>query len=89
MCRSGRACACRPAGSFRLSWRKPLAGERDREASTELSFSQPLLKGFGPELDTQGAAKRARLNERINLRRFRDSAAGIVGVGQSPPIGAC
>ena len=64
-------------GSFRLSWRKPLAGERDREASTELSFSQPLLKGFGPELDTQ-PLRRARLNERINLRRFRDSAAGIV-----------
>ena len=64
-------------GSFSLSWRKPLAGERDREASTTLSFSQPLLRGFGPELDTQ-PLRRARLNERINLRRFRDTAAGIV-----------
>ncbi len=64
-------------GSFRLSFRKPLAGERDREASTTLSFSQPLLKGFGPELDTQ-PLRRARLQEQINRRAFRDSAAGIV-----------
>ncbi len=64
-------------GSFRLSWRKPLAGERDREASTSLSFSQPLLKGFGADLDTQ-PLRRARLQERINLRAFRDTAAGIV-----------
>ena len=64
-------------GSFRLSWRKPLAGERDREASTVLSFSQPLLRGFGPELDTQ-PLRRARLQERINRRAFRDMAAGIL-----------
>ncbi len=64
-------------GSFHLSFRKPLAGERDREASTTLSFSQPLLRGFGPELDTQ-PLRRARLQERINLRAFRDTAAGIV-----------
>ncbi len=65
-------------GTFSLSWRKPLAGERDREASTELSFSQPLLRGFGPDIDTWGL-RNARLEERIDLRRFRDSAAGIVG----------
>ncbi|MCY3754360.1 MAG: TolC family protein [Alphaproteobacteria bacterium] len=64
-------------GSFSLSFRKPLAGERDREASTTLSFSQPLLRGFGTELDTQ-PLRRARLQERIDLRRFRDAAAGIV-----------
>lgn len=64
-------------GSFRLSWNKPLAGEGSRETSTTLSFSQPLLKGFGPELDTW-TLRNARLQERINLRAFRDSAAGIV-----------
>ena len=64
-------------GTLRLSWRKPLAGERDREASTVLSFSQPLLKGFGPDLDIQ-PLRRARLQERINRRAFRDRAAGIV-----------
>ena len=64
-------------GTFSLSWRKPLAGEGDRDANITLSFSQPLLKGFGPELDTQ-PVRRARLQERINLRAFRDAAAGIV-----------
>ena len=64
-------------GRFRLSWRKPLAGELDQEASTVFSFSQPLLRGFGPELDTQ-PLRRARLQERINLRAFRDTVAGIV-----------
>ena len=64
-------------GSFRLSFRKPLAGERDREASTTLSFSQPLLKGFGPELDLQ-PLRRARLQEQIDRRAFRDRAGSIV-----------
>ena len=64
-------------GSFRLSWRKPLAGEGDREASTELSFQQPLLKGFGTDIDTQ-PLRRARLQARVDLRAFRDTAAGIV-----------
>ena len=64
-------------GSFRLSFRKPLAGEGDRDASTALAFSQPLLRGFGPEIDTQ-PLRRARLQEQINLRAFRDAAADIV-----------
>ena len=64
-------------GSFRLAFRKPLAGEQDREASTTLSFSQPLLRGFGRDIDTQ-PLRQARLRERVNLRRFRDAAAGIV-----------
>ncbi len=69
-------------GTFRLSFRKPLAGERDREASTALSFSQPLLKGFGPELDTQ-PLRRARLQERIDRRAFRDAVAGILDAAVS------
>ena len=64
-------------GTLRLSVTKPLTGERDREASTNLSFSQPLLKGFGPDIDTQ-PLRQARLQERINLGAFRDRAAGIV-----------
>ncbi len=64
-------------GSFRLTFRKPLAGERDREASTVLSFSQPLLKGFGPELDTW-PLRNARLQEQIDRRRFRDTASSIL-----------
>ena len=64
-------------GTFRLSFRKPLAGARDPAASTTLSFSQPLLRGFGRELDTW-PLRRARLQEQVNLRAFRDRAAGIV-----------
>ena len=65
-------------GNFRLSWRKPVAGPGDRSGTTSLSFSQPLLKGFGPELDTW-PLRSARLAERINARAFRDRVAGIVG----------
>ena len=64
-------------GAFRLSFRKPLAGERDRAANTVLTFSQPLLRGFGPELDTQ-PLRRARFQERINRRAFRDRVASIL-----------
>ena len=65
-------------GFFRLSLRKPLAGEQDREASTNLSFSQPLLRGFGADIDT-APLRQARLQERINVRAFRDTVASIVG----------
>ena len=64
-------------GSIQLSFSKPLAGERDSGASTTILFSQPLLKDFGPGLDTQ-PVREARLREQINLRAFRDTAAGIV-----------
>lgn len=64
-------------GTFRLAWRKPVAGEGEREGSADLSFTQPLLKGFGPDIDTQ-QLRRARLQERIDRLAFRDAAAGIV-----------
>ena len=69
-------------GAFRLSFHKPLAGGQSRDPSTTLSFSQPLLEGFGSDLDTQ-PLRRARLQERINRRAFRDSAAGIVDAAVS------
>ena len=65
-------------GTFRLSWSKPLEGGGDRGSTTSLTFSQPLLKGFGTDVD-MAPLRRARLLERINLRAFRDSAAGLVG----------
>lgn len=73
----GPSLRVRTGGTFRLSFRQPLAGEGDRNGSIALTFTQPLLRGFGSELDTQPLV-RARLQERINLRRFRDAAAGIV-----------
>ena len=64
-------------GTFRLSLSKPVAGEGERAASTALTFSQPLLKGFGTDIDT-APLRKARLDERINLRDFRDRIAGVV-----------
>ena len=64
-------------GTFTLAYSKPLAGDHDRHGSTIFTFSQPLLKGFGRELDTW-PLRDARLTERINLRAFRDRAASIV-----------
>ena len=64
-------------GSFGLRWSKPVAGERDRAAVTMLSFKQPLLRGFGTDIDT-APVRKARLQERIALRLFRDAAGSIV-----------
>ncbi len=65
-------------GSFSLTWGKPVLGSGSRSGSTTLTFSQPLLKGFGTELNTW-SLRNARLQERINVRRFRDTVSGIVG----------
>ena len=78
----GLSLPVRTGGSFRLSVRKLLAGERDRATSTELGFSQPLLKGFGPDIDT-APLRRAYLRQRIAVRAFRDRAAGIVELSVS------
>ena len=64
-------------GSFSLSWSKPLLTEGDRAGTTSLSFRQPLLKGFGADIATQ-PLRQARLRERINLRAFRDTVAGVI-----------
>ena len=48
----GSSLPVRTGSSFRLSVRKPLADERDRATRTDLGFSQPLLRGFGPDIDT-------------------------------------
>ena len=65
-------------GTFSLSWSKPIAGEGDRSATTSLTFRQPLLKGFGQEIDTW-PLRQARLRERVNVRAFRDTVAGVIG----------
>ena len=65
-------------GSFRLAWSKPVAGEGNRSARAALSFSQPLLRGFGTGVDTVPLRK-ARMSEEVNVRAFRDRAAGLIG----------
>ena len=65
-------------GSFSLRWSKPLTGQSDRSPATSLTFRQPLLKGFGPEID-RWPLRRARLLERVDIRAFRDRVAGVIG----------
>lgn len=64
-------------GRFSLKWSKPLAGEGDRHGRWTLDFSQPLLKGAGLDIDMV-PLRTARINERMNILSFRDTAAGIV-----------
>ena len=64
-------------GRFSLRWSEPLAGEDRGAGSWELALAQPLLKGFGPEID--GAPlRRARLEEKIHLLNFRETVAEVV-----------
>ena len=64
-------------GALRLSWSTPIGGTADTGPTTTLGFSQPLLKGFGPNIDTV-ALRKARMQEEINVRGFRDEMAGVV-----------
>ncbi|MXY66781.1 MAG: TolC family protein [Gammaproteobacteria bacterium] len=65
-------------GLFRLRFSQPVLSDGDQSPGVDLTFSQPLLKGFGPQIDT-APLYRARLEERIHIRAFRDRASDIVG----------
>ena len=64
-------------GEFTLGWRKPLAGGGDDSGNYSLRFSQPLLKGFGIDVDT-APLRVARIREKINILNFRDAVAGVI-----------
>ena len=66
----------RTGGEFDLRWSEPLAG-RDGAGSWTLGFSQPLLKGFGPEIDS-APLRIAHIRESMNDLSFRQTVAGIV-----------
>ncbi|MXY79291.1 MAG: TolC family protein [Chloroflexi bacterium] len=74
----GTGLRVRSGGMFRFRFRQPVLAEGDRDPGVDLSFSQPLLRGFGTDIDT-APLYRARLQEEINLRAFRDRASDIVG----------
>ena len=61
-------------GEFTLGWRKPLAGGG---GNYSLEFSQPLLKGFGIDVDT-APLRTARIREKIDILHFRDAVAGVI-----------
>ncbi len=64
-------------GQLTLQWSKPLAGRDDASGTVSLGFSQPLLRGFGTEIDT-APLRLARIGERINVLSFREAIAGVV-----------
>ena len=64
-------------GEFNLRWLQPLEGRDDGRGGWTLGFSQPLLKNFGPAIDT-APLRLAHLGEKKNLLSFRDTIADVV-----------
>ena len=64
-------------GELRLGWDTPLAGSDARAGTWTLGFSQPLLRGFGPDIDT-APLRTARLREQRNRLAYRDTVARTV-----------
>ena len=64
-------------GQVTLGWSKPLAGQEDPSDTVTLTFAQPLLRGFGIDIDT-APLRTARLSEKIGVLSFREAIAGAV-----------
>ena len=64
-------------GEFSLRWSEPVGGGTDGSGTWTLGFSQPLLRGFGPAVDT-APVRLARIREKMNVLSFRDTVAGTI-----------
>ena len=64
-------------GQFSLRFSEPVAGPDGANGTVSLSFSQPLLRGFGVDIDT-APLRVARLSDRIGVLAFRETVAGVV-----------
>ena len=64
-------------GQFSLRFSEPVAGPDGADGSVSLSFSQPLLRGFGVDIDT-APLRIARLGDRIGVLAFRETIASVV-----------
>ena len=64
-------------GELTGRWARPLIGEEDTSGTVSVGFSQPLLKGFGTDVDT-APLRVARLREKIDALAFREAIAGTV-----------
>ena len=64
-------------GEFSLRWSEPVGGRTDGSGMWTLGFSQPLLRGFGPAVDT-APVRLARIREKMNVLAFRDTVAGTI-----------
>ena len=80
-------------GEFSLRWSEPVGGGTDGSGTWTLGFSQPLLRGFGPAVDT-APVRLARIREKMNVlvlsrhggrhHRVRDS--GLPERGPAAPV---
>ena len=64
-------------GQVSARWSKPLAGRDNSSGTVTLRFSQPLLRGFGADIDT-ASLRVARLGEKMSMLAFRETIAGVV-----------
>ena len=64
-------------GQVRLDWSQRIDDDDDGGGTWALRFSQPLLKGFGPAVDT-APVELAELGESRNLLAFRDAIATVI-----------
>ena len=64
-------------GELSLSWSHPLAEGGDRDGTWRLGFSQPLLKGFGTEVDA-APLRIAQIGEKENALSFADTVSRVV-----------
>ena len=64
-------------GELSLRWSEPVVGATDASGTWTLSFAQPLLRGFGPDVDT-APVRVARIREKMNVLSFRNAVADIV-----------
>ncbi len=64
-------------GELALQWEKTLSEEFRDTGSRSLRFSQPLLKGAWPGIDS-AAVRQARLGEEIDMLAYREAAADLI-----------
>ncbi len=64
-------------GTFGVGASESISGDDDSEQVPTLSFSQPLLKGAGADID-QAQLKQARLSEKSNILGFRRTVSELV-----------
>ena len=64
-------------GRFAVRWTKPLSGPDETDGRWSVSFSQPLLKGRGAEVDT-APLRLAELADRSAILSFQGTVAGLV-----------
>ena len=64
-------------GAFVLRWDETLSRKFDDTGLQTISFSQPLLKGAGADMDS-ATVRQARLEEKINILAFRETVATLI-----------